>query len=134
MTTKGELLRHPLKHAWVLNLGHIFVSDVVQGKVYKVRENHYPANVTVEVDHLEHPIGVAVFKNIERKAITSKDLTGDTVVDVDKLTVEKLKRKLKDIGAWNEKLRKETKEISSTEPQIGFNKRAASEKNSAQEK
>ena len=29
-------------------LGHIFVSDVVQGKIYKVRANHYPANVTVE--------------------------------------------------------------------------------------
>ena len=37
-------------------LGHIFVSDVVQGKIYKVRANHYPANVTVEMDHLEHPV------------------------------------------------------------------------------
>ena len=45
---------------------HIFVSDVVQGtEVYKVRANLYPANVTVEMDLLEHPIGAAaVFKNI----------------------------------------------------------------------
>jgi len=58
-------------------LGHIFVSDVVQVKIYKVRANHYPANVTVE-----HPVGVAVFKNIlyctesKRNAIAFKDLTG----------------------------------------------------------
>ena len=37
---------------------------LVQGKVYKVRANHYPADVTVEMDHLEHLTGVAVFKNI----------------------------------------------------------------------
>ena len=42
------------------SLGHIFVSDVVQGKVYKVRANHYPANVTVEMDHLQLPIGVCL--------------------------------------------------------------------------
>ena len=41
-------------------LRHIFVSDVVQGKVYKVRANHYPANVTVEMDHLQLPIGVCL--------------------------------------------------------------------------
>ena len=76
-------------------LGHIFVSDVVQGKVYKVRANHYPANVTVEMDNLKHPSGVAVFKNIlycaesQGNAIAFKDLTGDTVIDVNKLTVEK---------------------------------------------
>ena len=71
-------------------LGHIFVSDVVHGKVYKVRANHYPANVTVEMDNLEHPIGVAVFKDImycvesQRNTIAFKDLTGETVVDVNK--------------------------------------------------
>ena len=45
-------------------LGHIFVSDVVQGKIYKLQANHYPANATVEMDHLEHPTRVAVFKNV----------------------------------------------------------------------
>ena len=85
-------------------LRHIFVSDVVQGKVYKVRANHYAANVTVEMDKLKHPIGVAVFENIlycaesQGNAIAFKDLTGDTVIDVNKLIVEKLKGKLKDIG------------------------------------
>ena len=56
-------------------LGHIFVSDVVQGKIYKVRANHYPANVTVEMDHLEHPFGVAVLYCTEskRNAIAFKD-------------------------------------------------------------
>ena len=37
---------------------------LVQGKAYKVRANYYPADVTVEMDHLEHLTGVAVFKNI----------------------------------------------------------------------
>ena len=91
------------------------VTGAIQGKVYKVRANHYPANVTVEMDHLEHPIGIFVFKDIlycaesKRNAISFKDLTGDTIVDVDKLTVEKLKGKLKDIGAWNEDCKKKPK-------------------------
>ena len=37
-------------------LRHIFVSDVMQGKVYKVRANHYPANVTVEMNHLPNSL------------------------------------------------------------------------------
>ena len=88
---------------------------LVQGKVYKVRANHYPADMTVEMNHLEHLTGVAVFKNIlycaesKRNAIVFKDLTGDTVFDVDKLTVEKLKGKLKDIGAWNENCKRKPK-------------------------
>ena len=96
-------------------LGNIFVSDDVQGKIYKVRANHYPANVTVEMDHLEHLFGVAVFKNIlnctesKRNAIAFKDLTGETIVDVNKLTVEKLKGKLKDIGAWKENCKRKPK-------------------------
>ena len=59
-------------------LGHIFVSDVVQGKICKVRANHYPANVTVEMDHLKHPFGVAVLYCTEskRNTIAFKDLTG----------------------------------------------------------
>ena len=62
-------------------LGHIFFSDVVQGKVYKVRANHYPANVTVEMYHLQEPIGVAVCKDVlycaesKRNAVAFKDLT-----------------------------------------------------------
>ena len=121
-------------------LGHIFVSDVVQGKVYKVRANHYPANVTVEMDHLEHPIGVAVFKDIlyctesKRNAVAFKDLTGDTIVDVDKLTVEKLKGKLKDIGAWNENCKRKPKKYLQEKLREALNKRAASETNQAQEK
>ena len=96
-------------------LGHIFVSDVVQGKVFKIRANHYPANVTVELDCLERPIGVAVFNNVlycaesKRNAIAFKDLTGDTIVDVDKLTVEKLTGKLKDICAWSDDCRRKPK-------------------------
>ena len=37
---------------------------LVHDKLFKVRANHYPADVTVERDHLEHLTGVAVFKNI----------------------------------------------------------------------
>ena len=36
----------------------------VQGKVYKVRANHYPADVTVEMDHLKHLTGVVTPLNI----------------------------------------------------------------------
>ena len=121
-------------------LGHIFVSDVVQGKVYKVRANHYPANVTVEMDHLEHPIGIFVFKDIlycaesKRNAISFKDLTGDTIVDVDKLTVEKLKGKLKDIGAWNEDCKKKPKKYLQEKLREALDDRAASEANPVQEK
>ena len=78
------------------------------------------------MDHLAHPIGVVVFKNIlhftesKQNAIAFKDLTRDTIVNVDKLTVEKIKGKLADIGAWKEKLQKETKEISSRETRRSF--------------
>ena len=121
-------------------LGHIFLSDVVQGKIYKVRANHYPANVTVEMDHLEHPIGVAVFQNIlyctesKRKAIAFKNLTGQTIVDVDKLTVEKLKGKLKDIGAWKENCKRKPKKYLQEKLKEALNNRAASETNPAQER
>ena len=30
--------------------GHVFVSNVMNGKVYKVQANHYPANVTIEMN------------------------------------------------------------------------------------
>ena len=121
-------------------LGHIFLSDVVQGKICKVRANHYPANVTVEMDHLEHPIGVAVFQNIlyctesKRKAIPFKNLTGQTIVDVDKLTVEKLKGKLKDIGAWKENCKRKPKKYLQEKLKEALNNRAASETNPAQER
>ena len=121
-------------------LGHIFVSYVVQGKIYKVRANHYPANVTVEMDHLEHPIGVAVFKNIlyctesKRNTIAFKDLTGETIVDVDKLTVEKLKGKPKDIGAWKENCKRKPKKYLQEKLKEALNNRAASGTNLAQEK
>ena len=78
------------------------------GKVYKVRANHYPADVTVEMDNLDHPIGVAFYKNIlycaenKRNAIVFKDLIGETIVNVDKLTVKKIKEKLKEMELWNE--------------------------------
>jgi hypothetical protein len=120
-------------------LGHIFVSDVVRGKVYKVRANHYPANVTVEMDNLEHPIGVAVFKDIlycvesQRNTIAFKDLTGETVVDVNKLTVEKLKKKLKDIGAWNEDYKRKPKKYLQEKLREALNNRVASETNPTQQ-
>ena len=36
----------------------------------------------------------------KRNAVAFKDLTGEIVVDVDKLTVEELKEKFKDIGSF----------------------------------
>lgn len=44
--------------------GHVFVSDVMNGKLYRVRANHLPANVTIEMDCLELPIGIAIFKDV----------------------------------------------------------------------
>ena len=73
MTTRGEFLRHPLVHVCPSGRGHAFVSDVMHGKVYKVRANHYPANVTIEMDCLEYPIGIAVFKDVLYCAESKKD-------------------------------------------------------------
>ena len=98
--------------------GHVFVSDVMHGKVYNVRANHHPANVTIEMDCLKHPNGIAVFKDVlycaeskkdAKDAIAFKDLTGETIVDVVKLTVEKLKEKLKFVDKWNEDWKKKPK-------------------------
>ena len=36
---KKEVLKTPIG-SWVVSSGHVFVSDVVHGKVYKVRPNH----------------------------------------------------------------------------------------------
>ena len=38
-------------------LGNMFLSDIGTGKVLKVRVSHYPANITVEVDSLDCPVG-----------------------------------------------------------------------------
>ena len=38
-------------------MGHVFVSDIGVGKVFKVRVSHYPANVTVEIDSLDALLG-----------------------------------------------------------------------------
>ena len=117
-------------------LGHIFVSDVVQGKAYKVRANHYPANVTVEMDHLQQPIGVAVCKDIlycaesKRNAAAFKDLTGETIVDVD----EKLKEKLKDIGSWIENYKRKPKKSLQEKLREALNISASFETNSVQQK
>ena len=76
-----------------------------------------------------YPIGVVVFKDIlyctESKcnAVAFKDLTGDTIVDVDKL-VEKLKGKLKDIGAWNENCKKKEKKYLQEKLREALNNRA----------
>ena len=117
-------------------LGHIFVSDVVQGKVYKVRANHYPAIVTVEMDHLQQPVGVAVCKDIlycaesKRNAAAFKDLTGETIVDVD----EKLKEKLKDIGSWSENYKRKPKKFLQEKLREALNISASFETNSVQQK
>ena len=112
----------------------VFVSDVMNCKVYKVRANHYPANVTIEIDCLEHPIGIAICNDVlycaesKKDSIAFKDLTGETIVDVTKLKVEKLKEKLKVVDKWNEdwkrkpkkylqeKLREVLKSIETSDP------------------
>ena len=117
-------------------LGHIFVSDVVQGKVYKVRANHYPANVTVEMDHLQQPLGVDVCKDIlycaksKRNAAAFKDLTEETIIDVD----EKLKEKLKDIGSWSENYKRKPKKFLQEKLREALNISASSETSSVQQK
>ena len=95
--------------------GHVFVSDVMNSKVYKVRANYYPANVTIEMNRLEQPIGIAICNDVlycaesKKDSIAFKDLTGETVVDVAKLTVEKLNEKLKAVDKWNEDWKKKSK-------------------------
>ena len=89
---------------------------------------------------MEHPIGVAVFKNIlyctesKRNAIAFKDLTGDTIIDMDKLTIEKLKGKLKDIGAWKENCKRKPEKYLQEKLREALNNRAASETSPAQVK
>ena len=96
-------------------LGHVLVSDVMNSKVYKVRANHYPANVTIEMDRLEQPIGITICNGFlycaesKKDSIAFKDLTGETVVDVAKLTVVKRKEKLKGVDKWNEDWKKKPK-------------------------
>lgn len=55
--------------------GHVSVSDIMNGKVYKVQANHYPANEMIEMDCLEHPIaiGIAVFKDVLYCAKSKKE-------------------------------------------------------------
>ena len=71
--------------------GEILVSDDVQDEVYKKRANHHPANAPLEMDQLEHLIGVAVFKNMLYCAeytwisVAFKDSARDAVVNEHKL-------------------------------------------------
>ena len=109
---------------------------MVQGKVYKVSANHYPASMTVEMDHLQQPIGVAVCKDIlycaesKRNTVAFKDLIGETVVDVD----EKLKEKLKDIGSWSENYKRKPKKFLQEKLREALNISASSETNTVQQK
>ena len=105
-------------------MGHVFVSDIGVGKVFKVRVSHYLANVTVEIDSLGCPIGIAVYGNVlycadaKNDIIAFKDLTGETVVEVNKLTVKQLQEKLKAIGAWDENDKRKTKSLFKTNYQL----------------
>ncbi|CAB3991046.1 Hypothetical predicted protein [Paramuricea clavata] len=69
----------------------------------------------------------------QRNTIAFKDLTGETVVDVNKLTVEKLKKKLKDIGAWNEDYKRKPKKYLQEKLREALNNKVASETNPAQQ-
>lgn len=86
----------------------ILKSDVETGKVVKVRASHYPASVAIEVDSLDCPVGTAYNNGVlyiaesRKSAIVYKDLTGETVVEPSKLTVEQLLNKLKDAAAWDD--------------------------------
>ena len=61
----------------------------------------------MEVDSLDCPVGIALQKGVlyiaeSRKSyILFKDLTGQTVVDPNKLTVPQLRKTLKEAGAWD---------------------------------
>ena len=107
----------------------------MQNKVYKVRANHYPANMTVEMDHLQQPIGVAVCKDIlycaesKRNAVAFIDLTRETVVDVD----EKLKEKLKDMGSWSKNYKRKPKKCLQEKLREALNISANAETNSVQQ-
>jgi hypothetical protein len=104
---KEGVLKNPVGIA-IGPLGNMFISDIGSQKVLKVRVSHYPANVTVEVDSLDCPVGIAVQKGVlyiaeSRKSyIVFKDLTGQTVLDPNKLTVAQLRKFLKEAGAWDD--------------------------------
>ena len=103
---KKGVLKTPISVA-LGSLGNIFVSDIVQGKVFKVRASHYPAGVTVEADSLDNPTGIALYNNflfvVESAAnsIYFKDLVGTTIVNVNMLTVKQLKDKIRSSGSWH---------------------------------
>ena len=69
----------------------------------------------------------------KRNAIAFKNLTGNAIVNVGKLTVEKLKGKLKDIGAWKENCKRKPKKYLQEKLREALNNRAASETNPVQE-
>ena len=94
------------------------------------------------MDCLEHPIGIAIFKDVlycaeskkdTKDAVAFKDLTSEIIVDVTKLTVEKPKEKLKFVEKWNHscpplltmmewRLEEETKEVPARKTQRSFKK------------
>ena len=96
-------------------LGNLCVSDNATGKVLKVRTSHYLANVTVEVQSFDCPVGIALHSNVlcvaesQKSTIFVKVLVGQTIIDPNKLTVPQIREKLKGTGTWDDSDRSMTK-------------------------
>ena len=54
-------------------LGNLFISDIATGKVLKVRTSHYPANVTVEVQSLDSPVGICFAQQCTLRSRVTKE-------------------------------------------------------------
>lgn len=83
---KQGVLKRPVAIA-MGPLGKIFLSDIGTGKVLKVvRASHYLGNITVELDSLDCPVGIALHNNVHyiaesrKSSIMFKDLTGQLLL------------------------------------------------------
>lgn len=87
-------------------LGNMFISDIRRGTVFKIRTSHYPAEVQAIITKLDTPLGLEYFNGIlyvaecGKNQIIYKDLEGCQILDPVKMTVIKMKNKLKELDLW----------------------------------
>ena len=85
---------------------NIFVSDQARGVVLKVRASHYPADIEQILSGLKSPTGLTYDNGIVfvaesgRGQIVLKDITGETILNPDAMSLAKLKAKLKQPSLW----------------------------------
>ena len=81
--------------------GTILISDKDKGKIFSARL-HYPVDVTEVVSGLNNPVGIAfkagllLIAELGEKRIACCDLTGEYVLNPEKMTVKQLRKALND--------------------------------------